>query len=49
MVEVSYIPTWIHRFHRDGKRDFRVIPLLPDEEYWQQIIEDPYVTAVTLQ
>lgn len=48
IVEVSYVPTWIHRFYRDGRRDFRVLPLLPEESYWRRLEEDPYLTPGNL-
>lgn len=47
--QVTYVPTWIHRFYSDGRRSFRVLPLLPDEEYWRQLRDDPYLTFADLQ
>jgi len=48
LTEITYIPTWIHRFYHAGRRHFRVLPLIPGEEYRRQLQEDPYLTGADL-
>lgn len=41
--EISYMPTWIHRFHRQGKIEYEILPLfdaLANEEAYYLVSKD---------
>ncbi len=43
LKEVSYMPTWVHRFHRSGKAEYEILPLfdaLAAEEDYHLISKD---------
>lgn len=41
IIDVSYVPTWIHDFYYKGERQFRILPILPEEEYFKELKADP--------
>lgn len=49
ILEVSYVPTYIHRFFQGGKRQFQVLPLLPEEERWEILTDDPFLSLETIE
>lgn len=48
ILEVTYVPTWIHRFYQNGRKNFRVLPLLPCQDYLTKLGEDPLIHGDTL-
>lgn len=44
LAEITGVPTWIHRFYKDGRLAFRVLPVA-DAMYSYKRGEDPYLTV----
>lgn len=44
LAEITYVPTWIHRFYKEGRRSFRVLPVA-DAINAFKASEDPYLNA----
>jgi hypothetical protein len=43
LVEITGVPTWIHRFYKEGRLAFRVLPVA-DAMHSYKRGEDPYLT-----